>query len=133
MSETTETPSPAPSTAIDDFKADINAMGIKGSGPDRDRLGAVVGLILMVAGVVIAFVSYLSSTGQNDVRDQNELVILAITGLALAVIGAAVFLRYSIAGFLRFWLLRQLYEGQANVERLVSGMRGDDQPTTPRS
>jgi hypothetical protein len=43
--------------------------------------------------------------------------------LALAVAGAAVFLRYSLARFLRFWLLRQLYEGQAQVDRLVGELR----------
>jgi hypothetical protein len=46
--------------------------------------------------------------------------------LGLSVAGAAVFLRYSLARFLRFWLLRQLYEGQAHMDRLVStlGNRG---------
>ena len=42
--------------------------------------------------------------------------------LGLAVVGAAVFLRYSLARFLRFWLLRQLYEGQANIDRLVGAL-----------
>jgi hypothetical protein len=46
--------------------------------------------------------------------------------LGVAVLGAAVFLRYSMARFLRLWLLRQLYESQANVERVVDAItRGD--------
>ena len=42
--------------------------------------------------------------------------------LALAVVGAAVFLRYSLARFLRFWLLRQLYEGQAHIDQVVAAL-----------
>jgi hypothetical protein len=33
-----------------------------------------------------------------------------------------VFVRYSLARFLRFWLLRQLYEGQAHMDRLVGAL-----------
>jgi hypothetical protein len=35
-----------------------------------------------------------------------------------------VFLRYSLARFLRFWLLRQLYEGQAHVDEVVAALTG---------
>ena len=42
--------------------------------------------------------------------------------LALAVAGAAVFLRYSLARFLRFWLLRQLYEGQSHIDQVVAAL-----------
>jgi hypothetical protein len=42
--------------------------------------------------------------------------------LAVAVTGAAVFLRYSLARFLRFWLLRQLYEGQSHIDQIVGAL-----------
>ena len=34
------------------------------------------------------------------------------------------FLRYSLARFLRFWLLRQLYEGQAHIDQVVASLGG---------
>ena len=42
--------------------------------------------------------------------------------LTLVVAGGALFLRYSIAAFLRMWLLRNLYEGQANTDRIVEAV-----------
>jgi hypothetical protein len=49
-------------------------------------------------------------------------------------VGAAVFLRYSLARFLRFWLLRQLYEGQAQVDQLVAHLgNGRDVDSIRRS
>jgi hypothetical protein len=59
---------------------------------------------------------------KSDDRDIQSLIILAVAMLALAVAGAAVFVRYSLARFLRFWLLRQLYEGQAHMDRLVGAL-----------
>jgi hypothetical protein len=31
---------------------------------------------------------------------------------------------YSLARFLRFWLLRQLYDGQAHIDQVVSALAG---------
>jgi hypothetical protein len=39
-------------------------------------------------------------------------VILALVGVTVSILGAALFLRYSMARFLRFWLLRLIYEQQ---------------------
>ena len=66
----------------------------------------------MVAGVAISLVAYLASTGEAFTNDILELLILCGFGIALAILGAAVFLRYSLARFLRFWLLRLIYEQQ---------------------
>jgi uncharacterized membrane protein len=85
----------------------------------RDGLHQAVGALAMLAGLGVALVAYLLSLGKDDPRDIQSLIILAVAMLALAVAGAAVFLRYSLARFLRFWLLRQLYEGQAHIDRLV--------------
>ena len=39
-----------------------------------------------------------------------------IAGVAVSVTGGFLFLRYSLARFLRFWLLRQSYEQRAAIE-----------------
>jgi len=93
----------------------------------RDGVFQMVGALAMAAGVVVALVAYPLSLGKDDPRDIQSLIILAVSMLALAVAGAAVFLRYSLARFLRFWLLRQLYEGQAHIDRLVGAL---DKPGT---
>jgi hypothetical protein len=88
----------------------------------RDGILQAAGALAMVAGVIVAFVAYQLSLDKADDRDIQSLIILAVSMLGLSVVGAAVFLRYSLARFLRFWLLRQLYEGQANIDRLVGAL-----------
>ena len=97
----------------------------------RDGILQAVGALMMVGGVVVAFVAYQLSLDKADDRDIESLIILAISMLGVSVVGAAVFLRYSLARFLRFWLLRQLYEGQAHVDRLVRQRSAS--PAAPRS
>jgi hypothetical protein len=44
----------------------------------------------------------------------------------LAVVGGALFLRYSLAGFLRFWLARLTYEQKAQTDRVVGAVTDGD-------
>ena len=37
----------------------------------------------------------------------------------------ALYLRYSLAGFLKFWLVRWVYEQQAQTDRLLAAMDPD--------
>ena len=107
---------------IERLRSDAAQLNVRRSGA-RDGLYQAIGAAAMVAGVVIAFVAYQLSLGKDDSRDIQSLQILALAMLALSIVGAAVFLRYSLARFLRFWLLRQLYEGQAHVDQVVASLR----------
>jgi hypothetical protein len=116
--ETTTTP-----TRVDQFKTDISDMKLKTGTANKEGSLQALGVILMIVGIAIAIGSYISSTGQDIALDQNELIIFAIAGLCITVMGAALFLRYSLAKFFRFWLLRQMYEGQSHIDQVVDAIR----------
>jgi hypothetical protein len=113
---------------IDQFKADVSAMKVKTPGGRRDSLMQAAGALLMVVGVVAAFIVYQASTNKSDARDIQSEIILSIFFLALSVLGAALFTFASLARFLRVWLLRQVYESQEQVERVVAGLRSNTTP-----
>ena len=116
--ETTTNPS-----RVDQFKTDITDMKLKTGTANKEGSLQALGVILMLAGIAIAIGSYISSTGQDLALDQNELIILALAGVCITLTGAALFLRYSLAKFMRFWLLRQMYEGQAHIDQVVDAIR----------
>ena len=51
----------------------------------------------------------------------------ALIGVSVSVVGGALFVRYSVAQFLRFWLARLTYEQQAQTDRVVDALT----PTPP--
>lgn len=104
------------------FKADVADLRLSTGRADLERVLAIVALVVMVAGVAVALVAYAGSLNQHDSRDVQSSLILAVAMLGAVVVGAALFLRYSLARFLRLWLLRQLYEGQAHVEQVVEAL-----------
>ena len=114
------------SDRMDQFKSDVSEMKLKTGTANRDSMLQLAGAVLMVAAVAVALITYSASLNQSDTRDVLSSGILAVAMLGVAVLGAAIFLRYSMAKFLRLWLLRQLYESQANVGRVVDAItRGD--------
>jgi hypothetical protein len=107
----------------DQLRADVARLDLKTDRAGRERGLQLLGVALMVAGIAIAFAAYRSALnvtatpGTNvDVLNSNAYGPLGMTGLATSVVGAAVFLRYSLADFLRYWLLRQSYDLQAAVD-----------------
>ena len=105
----------------EEFQEQIAAMRTKTSRGSSEQVLLVIGILLMLAGIVLGFISYFSSTNTDKALDQNELIILAITGVSLSLLGVAIFLRYSISRFLRFWLLRQIYENRGEAKKSEEG------------
>jgi cation transporter-like permease len=92
------------------FEAEISRVQLKAGRAANERRFLAAGLAAMFVGVVVAFIAFLISTAMADTRDVISMSILAVFGLALSVVGAAVFLRYALGRFFRFWLLRLIYE-----------------------
>lgn len=92
------------------FEAEISRVQLKTGRAANERRFLAAGIAAMVVGVLVALIAFLVSTAMSDTRDVLSMGILATFGLALAVVGAAVFLRYALGRFFRFWLLRLIFE-----------------------
>jgi hypothetical protein len=108
---------------IDEFKGEIASMKLKTGKAGRERALISLSVVLMLAGAAVAIGAYAASLnvkitpGSNaDVLDANSYVTLAIAGLVVSVVGGFMFLRYSLAAFLRYWLLRQSYEQRVAID-----------------
>jgi hypothetical protein len=95
---------------VQQFKEAVAELRVEDPATARERRLLALGVALMVIGVVVAFVAYLLAGGESSDLEQREQIILSLVGVSLTVVGGAVFLRYSLARFLRFWLLRLIFE-----------------------
>lgn len=108
----------------DQFKKDVSEMKLKTDNTGgSDGKVRVAGLVLMVVGAIATFVVYLSSLTLDDLRNIASYQILATALLAVTVIGAALYLAGAVSRVLRLWLLRQLYEAQAQTDRIAEALQ----------
>lgn len=110
MSEGSESPSDRRS----EFEEQLAEIRIKSGATTSEQRWMIMGMVTAAAGVLIAILAFVLSDGQSDTRDVISSVILGLVGVSFAVVGSAVFLRYSLGRFLRFWMLRMIYELQAD-------------------
>jgi hypothetical protein len=92
------------------FEAELARIKAANTSGPLDRRLAGVGIMTVVAGAVLILACYGQARNFDDLRDQIEVVVLALLGLGLMVFGSVLYLRNSMTRFMRYWLLRLIYE-----------------------
>jgi hypothetical protein len=87
--------------------ADVQA----GQADRQAKLGRLGGLLL-IAGIGVTFAGFALSQFSDNPLDQSTQISFGLFGLALSLAGVVLYLRYSFAEFLRFWMLRLIHEQQ---------------------
>lgn len=108
---------------IQTFTEEIAAMKLRGARSDRERWLLTLGVVALVAGVGLAVYGGFQASGTAVAADQIAyLATGTLVGLVLVVAGTALFVRYSIARFMRFWLVRLVHENRTETDRIVKAL-----------
>jgi hypothetical protein len=112
---------PGAQARADRFVRELAELKIPDPAAGRAGLWLRAGAVLMAAGVALAVAAYIVSHGTRDPLLQRDAITLGLGGVTAAVAGSALFLRYSLTGFLRFWMARQSYDIAQLADRLLEG------------
>jgi hypothetical protein len=119
---TTPTTSVVTDDKIEQFRASVAELKLRTTKTTGDLVRQIIGGLLMLGGFIAGLIIYEQSLSQSSALNLASEQILALTMLGVIVIGAALFVSSTLARFLRFWLLRNLYEGQAHIDQLVDSL-----------
>lgn len=111
---------------IEQLKADLAELRVKDPAASSDRTAARLGLVGLVVGIGLAVVGYAMSHGTTDPLAQRDALVLALIGVSVTIAGAALYLKGALAGFLRFWLVRDLHERRLQTDRVLEGLAGGE-------
>lgn len=109
---------------VAEFREEMGRIGVKGAGATVERWMLIVGTALVVVGVALGVMGAVQTINAGDSpSDQRAFTASGVLlGILLAVAGAALFMRYSISRFMRFWFLRLVYENRAETDRIVDAI-----------
>lgn len=115
---------PADSVRVAQFRAEIDDLKLKGGSAENESRLMALGVILMAVGIVLAVFGAIQvgSSGGSPADQRAYLAQGSLLGMALVIAGGALFVRYSLARYLRFWLIRSTYESRANADRIVEAI-----------
>jgi hypothetical protein len=108
---------------VDTFKSEIDGLKLRGSGAEGERRLLLLGGLALAAGIVLTIIGGIQVTNNTGPADQRAFMATGtFLGIALIIAGAALFVRYSLSRYLRFWLIRLIHESRANTDRIVEAI-----------
>jgi hypothetical protein len=108
---------------VEQFLADVYSLQIPSQTERRERTLYEAGLVLAAAGFAIIGLGWWGASGTKYTYQEIPYVISGgILGVALVIIGAALFARHSAARLLRFWLARLVADQQIQTDRIVDAI-----------
>ena len=108
---------------LQEFQAEVDKLGVTGGAANPERTGMIAGVVLFVVAVALGVIAFVVSSGSSDQRDQNDMIILALLGVVLALGSVGLFVRYALTRWFRYWLVRLVYEDRASTDRIVEAIR----------
>ncbi|MEU0935538.1 MULTISPECIES: hypothetical protein [unclassified Embleya] len=117
------------------FTADVGALKLRAPKTMLDTQLMWLGVGLMVVGIGMGIGAYFMSHGTTLILTQNDAITLGLSAIPVSLLGFALFIRYSLSTFMRFWLARLIAAQQVpQAAPAVAGPAADATavlPTTP--
>ena len=109
---------------IDQFREDMDRMKLKGASAGSERWMLAIGALLVLVGLVLGILGAVNTINAGDSPTDQRAFIASgsLLGIVLVIAGAALFVRFSLGRFLRFWLIRLVYEGRSDTDRIVDAI-----------
>ncbi len=124
MSDTTGTA--GDSSRLEEFHQEVAKLRASGGRANPDRWVLRIGLVLTIAGLAFTVASYILTGQPYDTEGGNlhqsnhlDLIVSAIFGLSLTLIGLVMITISSFRRFMRYWLVRLVYEYREQTDRVV--------------
>jgi hypothetical protein len=104
---------------VEQFAREIAAMNIRTPQAEQERWALVGGVVATLVGFACIIGAWWGASGTTVIVEAiSYLISGGVLGLGLIIVGAALFVRYSSTRYLRYWLVRMIYEQQANADRV---------------
>ncbi|MDW3219616.1 MAG: hypothetical protein R8F63_13470 [Acidimicrobiales bacterium] len=110
------------SPRLREFQEHVDELKLHGGGANPERTAVRLSIVLFVVAVVMEVVAYSGSRNTSSSLEQNDFLILAILGVVVALGAVALFVRASMTRYLRYWLVRLIYEDRAGTDRIVEAI-----------
>ena len=114
------------SSRLAQFEDEVAKLKVTGGGANPERLGSQWGIGLTIVGFVIAIISWWSALDANDSAiTALRAEIFAIIGIGISLVGIVIWVRNSLTRYLRYWIIRLVYEQREQTDQLVQALRDD--------
>ncbi len=106
-------------TRLEEFNTEVAKLGGSGGLANPDRWVFRVGVFLTGLGLAITLTSFILTASAPNAVNHLDLVVSAILGVCTSLVGVMMVLISTFRRFMRYWLVRLVYEHRAQTDRVV--------------
>lgn len=110
------------SARLSELRDEVSKLKVTGGAANPERLAGKWGIGLTILGGVIAFVSWWSAFNSGDLGSIFRSQIFAAIGVGISIVGIVIWIRNSLTRYLRFWIIRLVYEQREQTDRLIEAL-----------
>ena len=107
------------SSRLEEFHQEVGKLRASGGRANPDRWVFRIGLIFTLVGLAFTLVSFILTAGAEGNPNHLDLIVSALFGLSLTLIGLVMITVSSFRRFMRYWLVRLIYEYREQTDRVV--------------
>jgi hypothetical protein len=111
------------SPRLEQFQEEVAKLKVTGGGANPERLGSQWGIGLTILGLVIAVIAWWSALDSTSTLTGLRAICFTMIGVGVAIVGVAIWVRNSITRYLRYWIIRLVYEQREQTEQLIKALR----------
>lgn len=104
------------------FQTEVDGLRVGGGRANPERAWLKVGIGAWLLSIVVGLYAWGSSHSSDDALVQRDAIILAIAGLAVAVIGTGMFVTFMLTRYFRYWLIRLIYQDRESTDRIIDAL-----------
>ena len=105
-----------------ELRDEVSKLKVTGGAANPERLASKWGIGLTIVGFVVMIVSWWSAFNSADIGTIYRSQIFALIGVAISVVGIVIWVRNSLTRYLRFWIIRLVYEQREQTDRLIEAL-----------
>jgi hypothetical protein len=110
------------SARLGELRDEVSKLKVTGGAANPERLAGKWGIGLVIVGLVITILSWSSALNSADLGTNLRSIISALIGVTVSIVGIVIWARNSITRYLRFWIIRLVYEQREQTDRLIDAL-----------
>ncbi len=117
MSDATE--ATGDNSRLEQFHEEVGKLRASGGRANPDRWVFRIGVLFVLVGLAFSLVSFIMTAGASNSVNHLDLVVSALFGLSLTLVGLVMIVVSSFRRFMRYWLVRLVFEYREQTDRVV--------------
>lgn len=116
---------------VQQFETEVSKLKLSGGKVSPERLSGKLSVLAIVVGIGLVFLAWVNTRSSSSSLEIADYQAMGKLGVAITIAGTGIYIVTSLRRYLRYWLLRLIFEQRAQTDRVVEHKAKEGPPFPP--